>query len=62
MPTDDDELAKIFAGLALPPHALREWFADLDKFCRAHGGRRHYSELMDLLDRCRDAATAWKGR
>jgi hypothetical protein len=61
MPRDDsDDLAEVFAGLDLPPDALRAWFADLDRFCRAHGGERRYRELMTLLDSCRDAATKWR--
>ena len=53
----DDDLAATFAALGLPPHALTAWLAELDEFCRAHGGRRRYAELMALLDRCRAAAT-----
>jgi hypothetical protein len=61
-PDNPDELAEIFAGLDLPPHALRAWLADLDRFCRAHGGERRYRELMSLLDSCREAADTWRKR
>jgi hypothetical protein len=63
MPTDDtEELSEIFAGLGLPQHALEEWLAELERFCRAHGGERRYRELMALLHTCRDAATTWRQR
>jgi hypothetical protein len=56
----DDDLAATFAALGLPQHALTAWLAELDEFCRAHGGQRRYAELMALLERCRDAATRWE--
>ncbi len=58
-PDDVEDLAVTLAALGMPPRAVRAWLAELDRFCRAHGGRRRYGELMALLDRCRDAATTW---
>lgn len=61
MPRDDsDDLAEVFAGLELPPGALRAWLAELERFCRAHGGARRYRELMALLADCRGAAAKWR--
>jgi hypothetical protein len=48
-----DELDEILAALDVPPHALERWLDDLDGFCRAHGGDRHYRELRALLAECR---------
>lgn len=47
------ELAEILAALELPPHARARWLADLEAFCRAHGGERRYRELLALLAECR---------
>ncbi len=49
----DDDLRAILSALELPPHALERWLADLDKFCRDHGGEPRYRELLALLDDCR---------
>lgn len=52
----NDDLREILAALELPPHALEAWLADLDRFCREHGGEPRYRELMALLKDCREAA------
>lgn len=44
-----DDLEAILAALDLPPRALARWFDDLERFCRDHGGERHYRELMALV-------------
>jgi hypothetical protein len=46
-------LAEILAALELPPHALARWLDDLEKFCHAHGGERHYQDLLALIAECR---------
>ncbi len=51
----DPDLRAILAALELPPHALERWLADLDRFCRDHGGELRYRDLMALLESCRDA-------
>lgn len=51
-----DDLRAILAALDLPPHALERWLADLEQFCRDHGGAPRYGELMALLDDCKAAA------
>ncbi len=51
----NDDLREILAALELPPHALEAWLADLDRFCREHGGELRYRELMTLLRDCREA-------
>ncbi len=51
MPPDD--LDTILAALDLPPRALAAWLADLERFCRDHGGERRYRELMALVGECR---------
>ena len=54
----DPDLRAILAALELPPHALERWLAELDKFCRDHGGEPRYRELMALLDDCRKPRSA----
>jgi hypothetical protein len=48
-----DDLDDILAALALPPRARARWLDDLERFCRAHGGERHYRELMALVRECK---------
>ena len=49
----EDELRgdQLDPALEMPRHGIRKWIAHNRKFCEAHGGRRVYGELMDLLDR-----------
>ena len=54
-PTEADVLAETLDALEMPPHGLRQWFADDRAFCDAHGGRRVYGELLTLLDECEAA-------
>lgn len=49
-------LPEILAALELPPHALEAWLADLERFCRDHGGEPRYRELMALLAEARAVA------
>jgi hypothetical protein len=51
MPRDD--LDAILAALDLPARVRQHWLADLERFCRDHGGERHYRELMAILGECR---------
>ncbi|HEV7555826.1 MAG TPA: hypothetical protein VGO00_10245 [Kofleriaceae bacterium] len=51
MPRDD--LDEFLAAVALPPRARARWLDDLERFCRAHGGERHYRELMALVRECK---------
>jgi len=48
-----DDLDAILAALDLPPRARSRWLADLDAFCRAHGGERRYRDLLALIAECR---------
>jgi hypothetical protein len=59
MQDDDDRevLRETITVLDLPRRGLRRFFAHNRAFCEAHGGRRVYGELLDLLDQC-DAALA----
>ena len=50
-------LAETLDSLEMPRSGLRKWFQHNRDFCNAHGGRRIYSELLDLLGEC-DAALA----
>ena len=53
--SDDDErqvLRETMAALDLPRRGLAKFFAHNRAFCEAHGGRRVYGELLELLDRC----------
>ncbi len=51
-----DVLRETMAALELPRRGLRKFFAHNRAFCDAHGGRRVYGELLDLLDRCDEVA------
>jgi len=39
--------------LEMSPTGLLSWLAQLEAFCRTHGGKRHYGGLLDLIGRCR---------
>jgi len=49
----DDDLDAILAALDLPPRVRARWLADLERFCRTHGGERRYRELLALVADCR---------
>lgn len=49
---------EIIAALGLPPAALARWLDDVEGFCRAHGGERHYRELLALVDATRAASSS----
>ena len=49
--------ADVLAALDLPPGALARWLDDVEAFCRAHGGERHYRELLALVDGARAASS-----
>ncbi len=51
-PVTDD----VIAALDLPPAAIGPWLDDIEAFCRAHGGERHYRELLALVAGARAAA------
>lgn len=57
MRDEEDVLAETLSALDLPERMLKPWFDHNRAFCDAHGGRRVYPGLLDLLDRC-DAALA----
>lgn len=48
--------AEVLGALDLPPAALARWLDDIEAFCRAHGGERHYRELLALVAGARAAA------
>ena len=48
--------ADMIGALELPPAALARWLDDIEAFCRAHGGSRHYRELLALVAQTRAAA------
>lgn len=39
-------------ALGLPPAVLVRWLRARHDFCLAHGGRRHYAEVIDLVEEC----------
>jgi hypothetical protein len=39
--------------LDMSPTGLSTWLAQLEDFCRRHGGARHYGDLLELIARCR---------
>lgn len=48
-------LADAMRSLQMPACGLRTWFHDLRSFCDAHGGERHYAELLELIAACQTA-------
>jgi len=57
MRDEEEVLAETLSALDLPERMLKPWFDHNRAFCDAHGGRRVYPGLLELLDRC-DAALA----
>ena len=51
-PTRADALAEALPALGMSERGLSRWFAQLDAFCRRHGGRRHYAQVLDLIGAC----------
>jgi hypothetical protein len=47
---DANPLEETLPALEMSERGLSRWFLHLDGFCRRHGGRRHYPEMMDLID------------
>jgi len=48
----DVALREAMAALRMPPDVLRKWLGARRDFCLAHGGRRHYAEVLDLVEAC----------
>lgn len=58
-PTDDEiALREALQSLELPPAGVRAMLGHVEQFCRKHGGRERYAELLDLVARCRAADEA----
>jgi hypothetical protein len=51
----DDVIKETLDALEMPRSGLAKWFSHNKKFCNAHGGRRVYGELLDLLEECEAA-------
>lgn len=47
--TTVDPLAEALPALGMSERGLSHWFSQLDAFCRRHGGRRHYAQMLDLI-------------
>lgn len=47
--------AEVVAALGMPAAAVARWLDDVEAFCRAHGGARHYRELLALVAAARAA-------
>ena len=54
--------AEVLAALALPPAALGRWLDEVEAFCHAHGGPRHYRDLLALIADARAAHAATRDR
>lgn len=52
----DPVLRETLDALEMPRAGLLEWIRQDQAFCNAHGGRRVYGELLDLLEECERAA------
>lgn len=47
------DAAELLRALDLPPEAIPLFLDHIEAFCAAHGGQRHYAELMALVQRYR---------
>ena len=41
----------ILRALDLPPEAVPLFLEHIASFCHAHGGARHYAELLELVEK-----------
>jgi len=48
----DSVLRAVLEALEMPPAGVRTWLEQNKARCEQHGGRRDYSELLDLFDDC----------
>ena len=48
----DSVLRAVLEALEMPPAGVRTWLEQNKALCERHGGRPHYSELLDLYDDC----------
>jgi len=48
----DSVLRAVLESLEMPAAGVRTWLEQNKARCEQHGGRRHYSELLDLYDDC----------
>jgi len=48
----DSVLLAVLESLEMPAAAVRTWLEQNKARCEQHGGRRQYSELLDLYDAC----------
>jgi hypothetical protein len=44
----------VLGALDLPEEAVPLFLDHIARFCHAHGGERHYAELLAMLARLRD--------
>lgn len=59
---DSNGLAQTLRSLQLSRAAVIRWLAQLEQFCRQHGGARRYGNMLELIARCRAAlpeTTEW---
>ncbi len=48
----DSVLRAVLEALEMPPAGVRTWLEQNKALCERHGGRPHYSELLDLYEDC----------
>ena len=48
----DIVLLAVLESLEMPAAGVRTWLEQNKARCEQHGGRRHYSELLDLYQAC----------
>ena len=48
----DSVLRAVLEALEMPSAGVRTWLEQNKALCERHGGRPHYSELLDLYDDC----------
>ncbi len=46
----DSVLRAVLEALEMPPAGVRTWLEQNKALCERHGGRPHYSELLDLYE------------
>ncbi len=53
IPTETAVLDETLQSLEMSRTGLVRWFRQMEKFCSKHGGRNHYTEILELISECR---------
>ena len=58
VPSEETIMDETLQCLEMSRTGLDRWFRQMEQFCLQHGGRNHYSEILDLIAECRGRAFA----